>query len=90
MSCQELLIYKTSSIDCNFEKSIGIDKSSLGDFDGNLGLVLDPASIVRGDVVPSWFELVTHSPHEVALDGPVEDVHDALTKAHDVVVSVEG
>jgi len=54
---------------------------------GGRGL-LDPAGIVGVDIVPSGFELVTDRPHEVAFNVSVEDVHDALTEAHDLVVSV--
>merc|ERR1712238_611577 len=54
---------------------------------GGRGL-LDPAGIVGVDIVPSGFELVTDCPHEVAFNVSVEDVHDTLTEAHDLVVSV--
>ena len=63
---------------------------SLGDLGEGLGLVLDPAVVVGSDVVPSGLELVADGPHEVALDSPVEDVEHALTKAHDLVISIEG
>ena len=56
---------------------------------GKGGLVLDPALVVGGDVVPSVLKLVAHGPHEVTLDSSVEDFEGALAKSHHVVVAVE-
>jgi len=64
------------------------DRSLLEELNGGSVLV-DPAGIVGADVFPSWFELVAHGPHEVTLDVAVEDVHDALAEAHDLVAGVE-
>jgi len=50
----------------------------------------DPAVVVRSDVVPSGFKLVADGPHEVALNILIEDADDALSKTHDLVVSVPG
>ena len=52
-------------------------------------LLLDPALVVRLNVVPSGLEFVAHGPHEVTLDGSVEDVHGALAELHNLVVAVE-
>ena len=54
------------------------------------GVLVDPALIVGGDIVPSVFELVADSPHEVALNVSVEDVHDAATEAGNLGVVIEG
>jgi len=52
-------------------------------------LVLDPAHVIRFDVVPARLKLVTHGPHEVSLDLLVEDIESALTKSHDLIIGVE-
>lgn len=57
---------------------------------GSRSLVLDPALIVGVNVTPSRLKLVAHGPHEVALNIVVENVHSALSKAHDLVISVVG
>ena len=54
------------------------------------GVLVDPALIVGGDIVPSVFELVADGPHEVALNVSVEDVHDAATEAGNLGVVIEG
>ena len=51
--------------------------------------MLDPAFIVRSDVVPSGLKLVAYGPHKVALNSLVEDADDALTKAHHLIVSIK-
>ena len=67
-------------VGCNYAFSSLVD---------GLGLVLDPALVVGGDVVPSWLELVANSPHEVSLDSPVVDIESTLAETHDIVILKE-
>lgn len=63
--------------------------SLLDDLDRRSVLV-DPTGVVSLGVAPTGLELVAHSPHEVALDVAVEDVHDTVTKAVDLVAWIVG
>ena len=51
-------------------------------------VVLDPAIVVGRDVVPPRFKLVSHRPHELCLNGVIEDAQGALTESHDIILSV--
>ena len=93
-----------STIYAHRQKQTSLQKQKIFNFEFNLiekfitslldnfdGLVLvDPAVVVGGLVAPFGFELVAHSPHEMTLNVGIEDVHDALTECHDVVIGVEG
>lgn len=52
--------------------------------------MVDPAGVIGGDVFPSGLDLVAHGPHEVALNVVVEDIHDTVSEAVDLVIGVEG
>ena len=51
-------------------------------------LVLDPALVVTGHVVPARLKLVVHGPHEMALHRTVENGDRALAEAHDISLTV--
>ena len=52
-------------------------------------VINDPAVVVRGDIIPSGFKLVSDGPHELTFDVAVEVVHDTLAELLDVFVREE-
>ena len=51
---------------------------------------LNPALVICSNVVPSGLKFITDGPHKVGLYVLIEYGEDALTKAHDLIVGIEG